>query len=176
MSLSEFLKSVIKLWIMAMLAAALMIVAFGAGYFLHTLYPLELGTLGSVVVAAPSQAAQERQPAEFAIFWEAWQFIEQRFYGEIPPVRERVYGAIRGMVNAFGDPNTAFIDPTRAEIFRQDTSGSFEGIGAAVRMDQMGRLVIVEPYPGRPAAEAGLQRGDVILKIDGTPTEGMKMR
>jgi len=117
----------------------------------------------------------ERQPAEFAVFWEAWQFIEQRFYGEIPPVRERVYGAIRGMVNAFGDPNTAFVDPTRAEIFRQDTSGSFEGIGAAIRMDQLGHLIIVEPYPGRPAAEAGLRRGDIILKIDGTSTEGMSL-
>jgi carboxyl-terminal processing protease len=173
--MGEFLKSVIKLWVIAMLAAVLMVAAFGTGYFLRASHPLELGTIGSVVASTPSQVDSERQPAEFAVFWEAWQFIEQHFYGEIPPVQERVYGAIRGMVNAFGDPNTAFIDPTRAEIFRQDTSGSFEGIGAAVRMDQMGRLIIVEPYPGRPAAEAGLQRGDIILKIDGTSTEGMSL-
>ncbi|PWH14695.1 MAG: hypothetical protein DDG58_12485 [Ardenticatenia bacterium] len=175
MSIGEFLKSVIKLWVMAMLAAVLMIAAFGTGYFLRTLYPLGPETLGSVLAATKSPAESGGEPAEFAVFWEAWQFIEQRFYGEVPPVRERVYGAIRGMVSSFGDPNTAFIDPTRAEIFRQDTSGSFEGIGAAVRMDQMGRLIIVEPYPGRPAAAAGLQRGDVILQIDGVPTEGMNL-
>ncbi len=171
--MSEFLKSVVKLWVIAMLAAVLMLAAFSTGYFLRSLYPL--GTLGSVVASTQSPVENESQPAEFAVFWEAWRFVEQRFYGEIPPVKERVYGAIRGMVNAFGDPNTAFIDPTRAEIFRQDTSGSFEGIGAAVRMDQMGRLVIVEPYPGRPASAAGLRRGDIILKIDGTSTEGMSL-
>ncbi|MGQ9501451.1 MAG: S41 family peptidase [Anaerolineae bacterium] len=175
MSVGEFLKSVVKLWVMAMLAAVLMIAAFGTGYFLRASYPLGPGTLESAVAPTQSRVEDERQPAEFAVFWEAWQFIEQRFYGEIPPVQERVYGAIRGMVNAFGDPNTAFIDPTRAEIFRQDTSGSFEGIGAAVRIDQMGHLVIVEPYPGRPAAEAGLRRGDIILEIDGTSTEGMSL-
>lgn len=175
MSMGEFLKSVVKLWVMAMVAAVLMIAAFGTGYFLRTSYPLEPGTLESTVAPTQSRVEDGRQPAEFTVFWEAWQFIEQRFYGEIPPVQERVYGAIRGMVNALGDPNTAFIDPTRAEIFRQDTSGSFEGIGAAVRIDQMGHLVIVEPYPGRPAAEAGLRRGDIILEIDGTSTEGMSL-
>ncbi|MGC8878269.1 MAG: S41 family peptidase [Anaerolineae bacterium] len=173
--MGEFLKSVIRLWVMAMLAAMLMVAAFSTGYFLRASYPLGPGTMGNVMASTESQMTDERQPAEFAVFWEAWQFIEQRFYGEIPPVQERVYGAIRGMVNAFGDPNTAFIDPTRAEIFRQDTSGSFEGIGAAIRMDQLGHLIIVEPYPGRPAAEAGLRRGDIILKIDGTSTEGMSL-
>jgi len=160
---------------MAMLATVLMLAAFGAGYFLHASHQLGLGAVDLTGSSTELRSSSERQPPEFAVFWEAWYFIEQHFYGEVPPVQERVYGAIRGMVNSFGDQNTAFIDPTRAEIFRQDTSGSFEGIGAAVRMDQMGRLVIVEPYPGRPAAEAGLRRGDIILKIDGTPTEGMSL-
>jgi carboxyl-terminal processing protease len=93
----------------------------------------------------------------------------------VPGEPERVYGAIRGMVNSYGDENTAFIEPSRAAVFRQDVSGSFEGIGAAVRMDELGRLVIAEPFVGQPAAKAGVQRGDIVLSVDGQSLEGLSL-
>ena len=79
------------------------------------------------------------------------------------------------MVATFGDPNTAFIDPTRAALLQEDASGSFEGIGASVQLDELGRLVIAEPFIGRPAAEAGVQRGDIVLEVDGTPLRGLSL-
>jgi carboxyl-terminal processing protease len=42
-------------------------------------------------------------------------------------------------------------------------------------MDEMGRLVIAEPFAGRPAAEAGLARGDVVLEVDGTSLQGLSL-
>ena len=132
MSIGDFVKSVVKLWVVAMLSAIVVLGAFSVGYLMRAAHGQSAPPLsGGERAALPTTSDATREPAEFAVFWEAWQFIEQRFYGETPSTQERVHGAIRGMVNAFGDPNTAFIDPTRARIFRDDTSGSFEGIGAA---------------------------------------------
>ena len=115
-------------------------------------------------------------PPEFATFWEAWQFLNEEFYGDIPADDERVYGAIRGMVASFGDQHTSFIDPVRAAIMSENMQGSFEGIGATIRMDEAGRLIIADPMPGRPAFEAGLRPDDIILEVDGESVDGLSLQ
>ena len=53
-------------------------------------------------------------------------------------------------------------------------SGKFGGIGASVRRESDGRVVL-SPFPDRPAAQAGVKEGDVLVKIDDTPiTPDMK--
>ena len=123
----------------------------------------------------PVEVVSEDEIAKFRVFWEAWSIVQEEFYGDIPAEDERVYGAIRGMVNTFDDQNTAFIDPNRASLLQEDASGSFEGIGAVVNLDELNRLVIVEPFAGRPAAEAGVLRGDVVLEVDGKPLRGLSL-
>ncbi len=152
--------------VLAMMVLAIIIVSvaflsgFGAGF---TLAP------------ARSAPAVGEEPPEFAVFWEAWHLIENEFYGELPTMQEVTYGAIRGMLMALGDHDTTFTDPKHAAIMREDITGSFEGIGAIVNMLPNGRLVIVEPLPGRPAARAGLQRGDLVIKVDDTPIQNMTL-
>ncbi|OQY46309.1 MAG: hypothetical protein B6242_08185 [Anaerolineaceae bacterium 4572_78] len=114
----------------------------------------------------------EDVPQEFDVFWEAWELVDEGFYGEIPTEQERVYGAIRGMVITYGDQNTAFIEPVQAKMMQENASGSFEGIGAMVRVDDNGRLLIAEPFPDRPAAKAGLKRDDMVLEVDGISIQG----
>ncbi|HMR65930.1 MAG TPA: S41 family peptidase [Anaerolineae bacterium] len=114
-------------------------------------------------------------PPEFSTFWEAWIFLNEEFYGEIPADDERVYGAIRGMVTSFGDQHTSFIDPVRAAIMSENIQGSFEGIGATIRMDEAGRLIIADPMPDRPAFKAGLRPGDIIVEIDDQTVEGLSL-
>ena len=63
------------------------------------------------------------------------------------------YGAIRGAIKTLDDPFTGFIEPRVAEINREDDTGSFEGIGAYVSMED-GRLIIVEHLQG-PTGRAG---------------------
>ena len=155
MNIGDLFKAVVKLMVMVVLAVLVVLGTFSAGY-----------------VAGSSQSPQvvfsdKDAPPEFKVFWEAWAFVEKEFYGKIPSEQERVYGAIRGMVSTFGDENTAFIEPSLATVFREDITGSFEGIGAAVRMDEMGQVVIAEPFVGQPAAQAGLLRDDIILAVDG---------
>jgi carboxyl-terminal processing protease len=111
----------------------------------------------------------------FGIFWEAWDILEQEFYGELPEEDALPYAAIEGVIGSTGDPYTAFLDPIQAEIFRTDLQGGFEGIGATVRLGADGQLLIVQPLPGWPAIEAGLRAGDVVLQVDGTALQGMSL-
>lgn len=160
-------------------AIILAIVSFLAGmlFYAHYYEPsISASTVAALPLPGGESAPQGGQtPLKFAVFWEAWSFLNEQFYGEIPQDDERVYGAIRGMVNSFGDQHTAFIDPVRAAVSSENISGSFEGIGASVRLDENGRLVIAHPFPDRPAFQAGLRPGDIILEVDGQPVEGLNL-
>jgi carboxyl-terminal processing protease len=182
--MNDFIKTLVKYIVIAGLSGGLTAAAFVTGAISYGPYlsggPARTELSSSVSESNPSAPTTvvidgDDIPQEFAVFWEAWDFIEREFYGEIPADQERVYGAVRGMVNAFGDENTAFIDPTRASVMQEDVRGSFEGIGATVRLDEGGRLIIAEPLIGRPAAAAGLQRGDVVLSVDGETIQGLSI-
>lgn len=110
----------------------------------------------------------------FDLFWEAWNIIQQDFYGDLPSEEELTYGAIRGATEALDDPYTGFVEPTTAEYRRQTADNSYEGIGATVRM-QDGILSIVEPFEGGPADTAGLLPGDIVLNVDDTPVANMSI-
>jgi carboxyl-terminal processing protease len=174
MGVRDLLKAVVKLMIMMVLALAVVAGAFSVGYVSGS---LRSRAQAPSAAAAPLQVAagKSQEPAAFGVFWEAWKAVESQFYGTIPSEQDRVYGAVRGMVATYGDPNTAFIEPKLASIFQEDISGSFEGIGASVRMNEMGQVVIAEPFVGQPAAKAGLLRGDIILSVDNKSLDGMNL-
>ncbi len=120
----------------------------------------------------PSAPEDEEIRQAFDIFWEAWHIVEQEYYGELPDPQQVTYGAIRGALQTLGDDYTSFIEQQIAHILREDASGTFEGIGALVRMNEHNRLEIVRPFEGQPAAKAGLLPGDVIIAVDGVPILG----
>lgn len=83
-------------------------------------------------------------------------------------------GAIQGMLEALDDPYTSYTTPERAARSRQDLSGEFEGIGAVLqpRNRQDSTMVeIINVYRDGPAWNAGVQRGDVFVEIDGENVE-----
>lgn len=80
-------------------------------------------------------------------------------------------GAIRGMITALDDRFSSYSEPKTAENLREQRQGSYEGIGAVLTpLDrQTGQGVeILQIYQGGPADQAGLQRGDIFLEVDGT--------
>jgi carboxyl-terminal processing protease len=118
--------------------------------------------------------AQRSTPAEFAVFWEAWDLVVDQFVD-----RDRVdftamtYGAIKGMLDALGDENhTVFFSPEEAEQQASALEGSFEGIGAYVGQEE-GQFIIISPIRGSPADAAGIVAGDVVLEVDGTEVAGL---
>lgn len=135
--------------------------------------PLTAALFGSQLSEPSSIRSETTAAVEFDTFWEAWSFLNQEFYGELPADDTRIYGAIRGMVATFDDPHTAFIEPIRSAIHRENMGGSFEGIGASIRVNENGQLLIADPIPDRPAFLAGLRPDDLILQIDGQSTDGL---
>jgi len=116
----------------------------------------------------PPIARAADQPAEFDVFWQVWDLAHDFFIDRDALDSTRLtYGAINGLVQALGDEgHTRFLTPE--EMARQSTevSGKFYGIGAQVGMED-GFPVIVAPLDGSPAEQAGVQAGDIIMKVDG---------
>ena len=113
------------------------------------------------------------EPVSLDLYHEIWEIIEREFYGELPSQDEQIYGAIRGALQTLDDDHTAFLDPNMAEISRRDATGSFEGIGAFVRMNDANQLEIVRPMEGQPAESAGVKAGDIVVAVDGRSIRGM---
>ncbi len=135
--------------------------AFASGYFANDFLEQRVGT------ASASEGEEE-----FALFWEAWSWIQGSYLGEIPPMKQITYGAIRGALNELGDPYTVFIEPPAREQERESLRGNFGGIGAHLSRNEAGE-VILEPIPGNPAEMAGILVGDVLLAVDGVEVSAL---
>ncbi|MBI4127504.1 MAG: S41 family peptidase [Parcubacteria group bacterium] len=109
---------------------------------------------------------------DFGLFWQAWNVLSTKYLRKPLPAQELLYGAIQGAVAALGDPYTVFLDPKTNEAFNEELSGTFDGIGAeiGIRNDQ---TTIIAPLKDSPAEKAGVQPGDVILRIDDEDTTGL---
>ncbi len=96
-------------------------------------------------------------------------FIDKKFYKEVD-LEEMRLGAIDGMIDALDDPYTEYIPPADLDDFNKAIRGEFVGIGAQVRMDNTGWLLIVTPLEDSPAYKAGIETDDYIVAVDGTST------
>lgn len=140
--------------------------------------------LGQRQASQPGTSAADQ--AAFQPFWDVYSAIRDRY--ALGPVDQKalIEGAIKGMVQAVGDPYSTYLTSEEFRSTLEDISGEFEGIGAEIgTVDARGetidcatfsadcRLVVVAPLDGSPAATAGLRPGDVIAKVDGASLNGL---
>jgi len=112
---------------------------------------------------------------DFSLFWETWKTLEEKYVNsEDLDTQEMIYGAISGMIDSIDDPYTLFLDPDDSEIFSEDITGEFGGVGMEVGARE-GQLKVIAPLEGTPAKEAGLRAGDIIMKVDGELTADMTL-
>ena len=166
--MSKLLHGCLRLAVVALLVTLITSVAFLAGF----------AARASLVVPEPITIAVEPTSSEleaFRIFWEVWHILERDFYGDLPDNQEMTYAAIHGVIDDIDDKYTAFLEPELAAVVREDMSGSFEGIGAVVNMNDDGQLEIVRTLEGKPAAQAGLKPGDIVLAVGDTAIEEMSV-
>lgn len=107
-------------------------------------------------------------------------FVEQNYVDELDP--KLLYeGAIKGMLEAIGDPYTLYLDPTDMRDLTDTTEGKFGGVGLSITKpiestpEKPAYVLVSSPIEDTPGAKAGIQSGDYIIAIDGKPTPEMDM-
>ncbi len=121
-------------------------------------------------VRATSSAAEDNQTSvrQFTTVLD----IVQANYAEPVDVDKEVYqGAIPGMLRVL-DPHSNFFDARQFALLREDQRGKYYGVGMIVA-PRDNHTVVMAPYVGAPAYNAGLRPGDVIVRVDDKSTEGL---
>ena len=123
----------------------------------------------NVVERPEMQQLPDGVPEDVAVIWEAFQFINDEYVDHsLIDHGEMSEQAIRGFIEALGDPHMTYISPEQMRMSRDDLAGAFFGIGAHVAQSPDGKGVIIQaPMDNSPAMKAGIKPGDRILAVDG---------
>lgn len=95
--------------------------------------------------------------------------LVQTSYVDERPTEALVGAALRGVVHEL-DPHSAWLPPEAWRDAQRESDGTRAGIGVEVRFEDRG-AVVTRVIPGGPAARDGVERGDVIIAIDGQPLD-----
>lgn len=142
------------------LIASVVIVSFSAGWWAN-----EKGINLRPEPAVFDQTSLEAQNVDLSLFWEVWTRLEAKYFDKSKlDSQKMVYGAIKGMVSALGDPYTVFLPPDEQKRTQEDLGGEFEGIGIQIGFKGT-QLAVIAPLEGTPAEKAGIKAGDFIVGI-----------
>lgn len=130
-----------------------------------------LATLSSTAPAAVEE--QSRLPLdELRTFADVYHQIRLGYVEEIDDSELLEY-AIQGMLMSL-DPHSVYLTKDAFKNLKDATSGEFSGLGLEVGMED-GYVKIISPIDGSPAADAGLESGDIILKLGKISVKGMSL-
>jgi carboxyl-terminal processing protease len=98
--------------------------------------------------------------------------VVQQNYADKVDVEKAIYdGAIPGMLHVL-DPHSNFFDPQQWSQFREEQEGRYYGVGMTIA-ERQNQTIVVAPFVGTPAFNAGIRPLDVILKVDGKSCAGL---
>jgi len=128
----------------------------------------------SPIVAKEAAATEQEADAvpleELRMFAEIFGRIKKDY---VEPVsdRELLDYAIRGMLDGL-DPHSAYLDEDDFKEMQEGTSGEFGGLGIEVGTED-GFIKVIAPIDDTPAQQAGVQAGDLIIRLDDKPVKGI---
>lgn len=138
--------------------------------FILTLLLLLGGGLIGRIEVSDAEASSDYQ--ELQLFTDVLTIVKRSYVEEVS-IKELIYGAIDGMLASL-DPHSGFMSPEIYKEMKVDTRGEFGGLGIEISLrDEV--LTIVSPIEDTPAARAGLEAGDHILKIEDKYTKGLEI-
>lgn len=98
----------------------------------------------------------------------------RQYYVEETNDTELFEDAIRGMLSGL-DPHSLFLSPEEFTELKESTSGKFGGLGIEVTLSD-GVIQVISPIDNTPAAKAGIQPGDKIVRLNETPVKGLGLK
>lgn len=139
---------------------------------------LSIGLVAGVLVSLNFSASAEKDAPtalpfeELRSFADVYNAIKQGYVESIDD-KKLITHAISGMLSNL-DPHSAYLDAESFKELQVNTAGEFGGLGLEVGMED-GFVKVISPIEDTPAYRAGIQAGDLIIKLDDTPVKGMTL-
>ena len=124
--------------LIVMVAAMLLLGSFSGGVLVGWILPKSSAAaaaaadLNSPQPATGTPAGSSAGDVSFAPFWEAWDLVHSLYVDQPVNDNELMRGAIRGMLDALGDPHTSYMSPEEYTQANSSLEGEYDGIGAVV--------------------------------------------
>ncbi len=122
----------------------------------------------NVSAATPADDAATQSLKTFSAIYEA---VEKNFADEVKAEKSIYQGAIPAMLRTL-DPHSNFYDPRAFQEMREGQRGEYFGVGMTVAT-RNSQTIVIAPFPGSPAAKAGVRPGDMIQMVNDKKTEGL---
>ena len=145
-----------------------------SGTLLGVSVGLVLGVSASFAVTVHAAKDQNGIPLEqIQTFSQVFGIVKSHY---VDPTSDKklMDGAINGMVSAL-DPHSAYLTPKEFKEMQVFTNGKFGGLGIEVTGEH-GVLKVISAIDGTPAAKAGIEPGDIIIKIDHKALQGIALQ
>ena len=129
-------------------------------------------SLGQSVFADREQTQVKLPLEELHSFSDVFARIKNDY---VEPVEDKdlLENAIRGMLAGL-DPHSAYLDQDEFKELQVGTSGEFGGLGIEVGMED-GFVKVIAPIDDTPAQRAGVEAGDLVIRLDDTPVKGLSL-
>lgn len=133
-----------------------------------------VGAAASTAAGAEATAPEEgKLPLdELRTFADVFNQIRVSYVEEVDD-KTLLENAIRGMLAGL-DPHSTYLDAKSFDDLQVNTTGEFGGLGLEVGMED-GFVKVITPIDDTPAQKAGIEAGDLIVKLDGKPVKGMSL-
>lgn len=128
----------------------------------------------TVYSANAAETKEDKLPiADLQRFTKLIEYIKEYY---VNPVNDETLfeNAMRGMLSGL-DPHSAYLDTEEFSDLKANTTGKFGGLGVEI-MPEDGFIRIISPIDDTPAQRAGVQAGDLIIRLNETPVKGLSMR
>ncbi|NNE37812.1 MAG: S41 family peptidase [Gammaproteobacteria bacterium] len=147
---------------------------------MNKLLPLHFSLLMFLIFSGTVSFAQEEAKDtsqeipfdEIRIFAEVFDKVKNDYVESIDD-KQLIESAIRGLLAGL-DPHSSYLDETAFQSLQEGTSGEFGGLGIEVSMEN-GFVKVIAPIDDTPAQRAGIQAGDLIIRLDDSPVKGLSL-
>jgi carboxyl-terminal processing protease len=135
-----------------------------------------MGAIVTTQIAGPLIAQEADNNAsvyeQLDLFGDIFERIRAQYVEDVDEAA-LIEAAIDGMLSSL-DPHSSYLSPDDAADMRETTRGEFGGLGIEVTQEE-GYVKVVSPIDGTPAAEAGIESGDFITRVDGENMLGLTL-